>query len=306
MQHFFLQSVVNVHTLCEQAAAAFGGRQVQLDAPEQDAPARMRKKERRERILLELRLSPHVRIADLARRFGVSTETVRRDFEALSGKGLIARAHGGASAPPHSQYPGFAERSLDRQAERAAIGESAAALVAPGDTVMIDSGSTTLELARFLAYAGTACTVITNSLPIATAVGQSGAAEVIVCPGDFLPSEAAVIGADTIEYIERFNVSRCFIGASAVSASGVSETVRGFAAIKRAMLGRSAAAHLLIDRAKFGRAGLARVCDLSEIASLVTDRSPEGELAAALTGAGVEVTLAIQPTGPGRAASAAS
>lgn len=253
----------------------------------------MRKAQRRERILLELKLSPHVRIADLAERFGVSTETVRRDFEALSARGLLARAHGGASAPSHRQYPGMAERSRDRQAERAAIGRRAAALVAPGDTVMIDSGSTTLEFARFLAYAGTPCTVLTNSLPIATAIGQGGAAEVLLCPGEYLSSEAAVIGPDTIAYLERFNVLRCFIGASAVSPAGVSETVRGFAAIKRTMLARSAAAHLLIDGSKFDRDGLARVSALSEIATIVTDRAPEGALAAALQAARVEVHVAI-------------
>ena len=283
-----------------------GGWNVQLDAPVQDASSRMRKKERRERILLELRLSPHVRISDLAERFGVSTETVRRDFEALSEKGLLARAHGGASAPPHRQYPGFAERSRDRQAERAAIGLRAAELVTPGDTVMIDAGSTTLELARYLAYAGTDCTVITNSLPIATAVGQGGAAEVIVCPGDFLPSEAAVIGTDTIAYLDRFNVARCFIGASALSIAGVSETVRGFAAVKRAMLARSRAAHLLVDRSKFGRTGLAHVGALAEIASLVTDRAPEGDLDRALSEAGVEIAVAQGAGNPGRAPPTAS
>ncbi len=265
---------------------------VLLDAPEKDAAPRMRKEERRDRILLELKLSPHVRIADLAERFRVSTETVRRDFEALSEQGLLARAHGGASAPTHRQYPGFAERSLDRRAERAAIGGRAAGLVAPGDTIMIDSGSTTLELARFLAYAGTACTVLTNSRPSATAVGQGGAVEAILCPGDYLPQEAAVIGADTIEYIERFNVVRCFIGASAVSAAGVTESVRGFAAIKRAMLSRSGCAHLLADRSKFDRTGLAHVSALSALATLVTDSTPEGELAAALAAARVEVQVA--------------
>jgi DeoR/GlpR family transcriptional regulator of sugar metabolism len=267
---------------------------VLLDAPAEDAPPRMRKEERRARILLELKLGPHVRAADLADRFGESSETVRRDFEALSAEGLVSRAHGGATAPAHRQYPGFAERSHDRQAERAAIGCRAAALVAPGDTVMIDSGSTTLELARFLAYAGTHCTVITNSLPIATAVGQGGAAEVILCAGDYLAAEAAVIDPDTIEYIRRFNVARCFIGASALAAEGVCESVRGFAAITRAMLAQSARAHLLVDGSEFDRTGLARVGTLAALASVVVDRVPEGELAAALARGRVEVSIATQ------------
>jgi len=256
-----------------------------------DARPRLRKPERRERILLELKLRPHVRIAELAGRFGVSAETIRRDFEALSGDGLIARAHGGASAPAHGHYPSLDERTAARIEERARIGRRAAAIVRPGETVMIDSGSTTLQLARFLAYRGTPCTVVTNSLPVAMALGQ-GAADVILCPGDYLPAEAAVVGTDAVEFLQRHQVDRCMIGASGLSANGPSETVRGFAAIKRAMLRQSAASHLLIDGGKFGREGLARVGALGALGSVVVDRAPGGALRSALARAGVDVVIA--------------
>ena len=257
-----------------------------------DPRPRLRKRDRRAQILLELKLQPHVRISDLAERFGVSGETVRRDFEALSGEGLISRAHGGASAPQHRQYPGLDERSRDRLDERERIGRAAAALVRPGDTVMIDSGSTTLQVARFLAFAGTECTVVTNSLPIAMTLGQSDAAEVILCPGDYLASEAAVVGTDTIGFLQNHRVDHCIIGASGVAIGGVSETVRGFAAIKRAMLGQSSKAHLVVDGAKFGRIGLARVGGLDAFTSVVVDRTPEDEILAALKRAAVGVIIA--------------
>lgn len=253
---------------------------------------KLRKQERRKHILLELRLRPHVRISELAARFRVSTETVRRDLEKLSADGLLDRAHGGASALISGQYPTFDERATDRIEERERIGRTAANLVQPGETLMVDSGSTTLQLARFLAFDGTPCTVITNSFPVAMALGQSETAKVIVCPGDYLPSESAVIGTDAIEFLERHSVDRCLIGASGISERGPSEAVRGFAAIKRAMLRQSTVAHLLIDGQKFGRKGLAQVGDLSDVSSVVSDRAPDEELAQSLLRANVEVLVA--------------
>lgn len=251
---------------------------------------RLRKAQRREQILYELRLRPHVRIAEMARKFGVSTETVRRDLDKLSREGLIARAHGGASSRQH--YPDLDQRSHERVAECEAIGRRAAALVRPGDTVMIDSGSTTLQLARFLAAAVTPCIVITNSLTIATTLGQSDAVEVIMCPGDFLACEAAVVGTDTVDFLNRHNVDRCLIGATGLTRDGLSETVRGFAAVKRAMLDQSAHAHLLIDSGKLGKSGLARVGNLGELSSIVVDTAPEADLGRALEEEKVDVIVA--------------
>lgn len=85
-------------------------------------PVRLKKSDRRRQILLELKLRPHVRISELARRFNVSTETVRRDVDALSDDGLISRAHGGASAPAQGHYPGLDERTNTHVEERERIG----------------------------------------------------------------------------------------------------------------------------------------------------------------------------------------
>jgi len=257
-------------------------------------PGRLKKSERRRQILLELKLRPHVRISDLARSFNVSTETVRRDFDALAQDGLVARAHGGASAAAQGHYPGLDERTAARAAERERIGEKAAELVNDGDTVMIDSGSTTIQLARALAVNGTRCTVITNSIPVATTLGD-GAADVILCPGEYLATESAVIGADTLEYLSRFNVDRCMIGASGLSQEGPSETISGFAAVKRAMLQRSAKRHLLIDAQKYGAKGLVRAGTLSDLDSVVVDAAPIGALRAALEAS--KVTVIVADTG---------
>ncbi|MFN3143933.1 MAG: DeoR/GlpR family DNA-binding transcription regulator [Paracoccaceae bacterium] len=255
------------------------------------APERLRKKDRRRQILLELKLRPHVRISELARRFNVSTETVRRDFDALSEDGLIARAHGGASAPVQGHYPSLDERTSARVAEREGIGRAAAELVQDGDTVMIDSGSTTIELARALAFRGIQCTVITNSIPVAMTIGH-GTPEVILCPGEYLAAESALIGTETLEFLARFNVDRCLIGASGLTPEGPCEAVRGFAAVKRMMLQRAAKRHLLIDSHKFGRRGFAQVGDMEDLDSIVVDARPKGDILSALELARVGVVVA--------------
>lgn len=252
---------------------------------------RLKKSDRRRQILLELKLRPHVRISELAQRFNVSTETVRRDFDSLSEDGLISRAHGGASAPVQGHYPSLDERTGARIVERERIGQKAAELVQDGETVMIDSGSTTIQMARALAFRGTSCTVITNSIPVAMTIGH-GAPEVLLCPGEYAAAESAVIGTETLEFLARFNVDRCMIGASGFSIEGPSETVRGFAAVKRMMLQRASRRHLLIDSHKFGRKGLAHVGDMAELDSVVMDSRPTGELLAALEGAGVQMVVA--------------
>ncbi|MEX5729975.1 DeoR/GlpR family transcriptional regulator of sugar metabolism [Rhodovulum iodosum] len=253
---------------------------------------RLAKAERREQILLELRLRPHVGIAELAARFGVSSETIRRDFEELSQHGLLCRSHGGASAAPQGRYPDFDERNQNRLEERERIGRRAAELVQPGDVVMIDSGSTTLQAARFIAHRDVSCTVITNSLPVTMALGQSAAVRVIVAPGDYDPAEAAVTGTETVDFLKRHRAGRCMIGATALAVDGVFETVRGFAAVKRAMLSVSRESHLLVDSAKFDRHGMARVAAPEEIGSVVTDRAPAGALSAILQRRGVAITRA--------------
>lgn len=251
---------------------------------------RVRKSDRRREILLELKLRPHVRISELAKRFEVSTETLRRDMDALAKDGFINRAHGGASAPSQGHYPGLGERETARTQQREKIARAAAHLIESGETVMIDSGSTTIQMARSLAYLGTPCTVITNSIPVAMTLGH-GAANVLLCPGQYLPAESAVVGTETIEFLRRFHVDHAFIGASGLTEEGPCEAVEGFAAVKRVMLRRAAKRHLLIDSRKYGKKGLARVSALDDLTTIIADEKPGSSLLMALDKA--EITLKV-------------
>ena len=101
-----------------------------------------------------------------------------------------------------------------------------------------------------------------------------------------------MVGTETLEFLNRFHVDRAVIGATGLSEEGPSETLRGFAAVKRVMLRRSAKRHLLIGSEKFGRNGLSRVGALEVLDSIIVDRRPKGDLRSALEGAGTKILVA--------------
>jgi len=274
---------------------------------------RVRRNERQQQILAELRLSPHVRISALAERFGVSTETVRRDVDMLSEQGLVARAYGGAAAAPMGVQPSFGERNEAHLEERMRIAECAVALIQPGEVLMIDAGSTTSQFARRLAVTGRDLTVLTNSLPVATALGSNERIDVILCPGDYSPGETAVYGIETIAFLRRFRANSAFIGASGLSVDGIMDANRAASAVKRAMFAQADTRYLLVDHSKFNQRKLSLVEPLSAIDAVVADCAPDSMLMAALHDAEVILYAAsdTEPAAPrlgltqSRAASAA-
>ncbi|MBZ9557498.1 MULTISPECIES: DeoR/GlpR family DNA-binding transcription regulator [Modicisalibacter] len=250
-----------------------------------------RKDERHARILEVLRYTPHVRIATLATRFGVTTETIRRDLDALSDQGLLDRAHGGAVARPMGIQPPIDEREQATVDERRAIAHAAARLVEPGQVVMIDAGSTTTQLAWRLGTGDRALTVITNSYPVASAMASS-TSRLILCPGDFNAREGGVFGQDTTDYLARFHANLAFIGASGLTGEGILDVNRDAAWVKRTLIARSERTYLLVDHTKFAQTVLELVAPLSAIDGIVTDRPPPESLARHLQRADVTVHVA--------------
>ncbi len=248
---------------------------------------RRRKIARQEQILDELRLKPHVRTSELADLLGVTTETIRRDMDELSELGKLSRSYGGALAS-HA-HPDLDVRNRTNLREREKIGRCGAALIGEGETVMIDAGSTTIQLARAAALAAIPLVAITNSLEVATTLARSQAAKVILCPGDYLPREGALVGTETVEFLGRFHVDRAFLGASAISEHGVTEAVSDFAAIKRAMLRQARETHLLINSSKFGNTHLTAIGDLKHFRSIISDRRPDGALLSRLKSERIEL-----------------
>jgi DeoR/GlpR family transcriptional regulator of sugar metabolism len=253
---------------------------------------RPRRDDRFARIMAALRVGSSVRIADLAARFGVSTETVRRDLDALSRQGLVDRTYGGATPAISIHEPAVDERAYERVAERRRIGAYAAALIEDGDVLMIDSGSTTVHFARRLAAAAPRVTVLTNCLGVALALGPLTEMRVVLCPGDYRVQEGGVFGPETAAFLQRFRATKAIIGASGLTAEGPVELNSPATWVKRMMIERSARRFLLIDESKLDAPFIETVCPLDRIDDLVTSAPPPAALRVALDTAGVAVHVA--------------
>ncbi|WP_256430719.1 DeoR/GlpR family DNA-binding transcription regulator [Thalassospira sp. A40-3] len=259
---------------------------------EGDVALRLGKKERQRRILQELQVHPHVRVATLAERFDVATETIRRDLDALSRDGLIKREFGGASARPMGHQPDLAERQLSAVAGFERIGMLAADMVRSGDVAMIDAGSTVAQIAPFLAARTTKLprTFLTNCYAVVHGMAElADHDDVLMCPGQFDRRENAVYGNDTVEYLRRFHANIAFIGASGISRQGFSDVNRRAVAVKRAMMERSDETWLMVDHTKFDQRYLENVAPLEALTGIITDRRPEPEFASQLERAGIRL-----------------
>lgn len=242
------------------------------------------KKASRQRLIIaELGLSPAVRTSDLARRLGVSAETVRRDIDELTQRGLVSRTYGGAAGRQLGFQPEFQDRDTLAVRERDAIAQVAVELVKAGDVLMIDSGSTTARFAQVLAQRAEGITVITNCFAVAHALVQQGNSRVLFCPGDFSSRERGVYGSETCAYLKRFNADIAFIGASGLTMEGPTDVETQASWVKRTMLERAERRVLLADATKFNRRHLELVCPLDTLTDIVSDRAPEGALATGLS-----------------------
>lgn len=251
-----------------------------------------RKHLRQERIIALLLANPAVRVAELAREFDVTTETVRRDLDELGRIGAVNRTYGGAARSSMGHEAAVNERLQEQVSERDGIARYASTLVEAGELVMIDGGSTTIRFARQLTARGCRLTVLTNSLGVAATLGQDLSSKIVLCPGDYHPYEGIVTGPETIAFLERFSVDKAFIGASGLTAAGPSEVHSGAAWIKRRMLSQAKRGYLLLDSSKFGVLRHQLICPLNEIDELITDRPPGEALAAALAKAAVKTRVA--------------
>ncbi len=228
-----------------------------------------------------------MRTSTVAQRLGVSAETVRRDIEELTDKGLVSRTYGGAAGRHVGLQPVVSDRSAIAIGERQRIASHAATLVQPGDVVMIDSGSTTTHLAHALSRAAEGITVLTNSFGAANVLSDQPSIRVIFCPGDFSARERGVYGPETIAFLNRFNADVAFIGASGVTEDGPADVETQACWVKRSMLARSTRAVLLADSSKFDTKRLEVVCAWGELSDFVTDRTPPEGLASRLATVGV-------------------
>ena len=253
---------------------------------------RLSRQERHAQILALLRREGTVRIATLAEAFDVTTETARRDLDALGNIGALKRTYGGGAGRSLIDEPGIGIRSQARAGQRRSIGATAASMVAPGDVLMIDCGSTTTYFANALAARDLHLTVVTNALAVAKVLATSAACRVILCPGDYVMREGGVYGPDAVEFIRRFNANTAIIGAGGVTADGVTDADSLGCGVKRAMIERAQHTILVADSTKFDVVQFERVCPLSDIDTLVCEADPPARLARHIQSKGVRIVVA--------------
>jgi len=244
--------------------------------------------QRRQAILTEVRQAQAVSADELARRFGVSLETIRRDLRGLRDKGLLERVYGGALSV-RSTEGDFATRSVLHSGRKQAIARLAATLVEPEDTIVIDVGTTALEVARALPpeFRGR---VLTNSVPAAMALADRAGVELHLCGGQVRHGDAACYGAQAEAFFAEFYADKAFLGSGGVHAdAGLTDYHPPEVITRRVIIAHAAAAYVLADSSKLGSIAVHRVCPLSRVTAVLTD--PDASAAATQTLAGAGCTV---------------
>lgn len=243
--------------------------------------------QRRQQILQAVRTGT-AHVSELARAFEVSEMTVRRDLRTLARDGKLERVHGGA-VDTVPERP-FEEIALRGQAVKNRIGAAAAALVEDGQTVMVDIGTTTLQVARHLR--GREVTVVTTSLAVYDELRSDPEVELVLSGGLVRRNYLSLVGVLAEDSLRQLNVDMAFIGTSAIAPDlSVWDTTMIEVPIKRAMIAAANEVVLLADAEKFSMSGAVRICGVSELDQIVTDADIPATSRAAIEEAGIEVTI---------------
>lgn len=231
------------------------------------------KEERQAQIFRILETEHRVEVSDLSRRFTVSEDTIRRDLRDLENQDLIRKTHGGAlrhvaSAPPYHTRVGYLSDVKD------AIGKEAALLVEEGDSIIIDSGTTTLCLAQSLRTSN--LRVLTNNLEIARVITEHPDYDLIVLGGQWDSVHHELGGAATLEQLSRYRVTKLFLGMTAIDRdNGLTDLSEGDSAIKRGMIQIAQQVIGLADHTKLGKVAFSQVAPASVLDILITDEEAD-------------------------------
>ena len=252
----------------------------------------MRHSKRHAEILRLVRQEGTASIAGLAARLGVSQETVRRDVRPLTDSGQLLRMHGAVTLPHQVGEAPFERRLRENAEAKRAIAVQAALHIADGDSVMLDTGTTTSLLARELLKKRN-LTVVTNSSDIARTLATVNGNTVYMAGGELHGDNGAAFGPSATDFVERFKVRHAIISIGAIDSEvGLMDYSLAEAEFARVVLQRGERATVVTDRSKFGRSGLVKVCDFAAVDLLVTDALPDPELVARLHESGVAIEVA--------------
>lgn len=226
--------------------------------------------ERRMQIFELIKKNEVVELNELAKRFQVSTMTIRRDLQMFERQGVLHMSYGEAYLNKQSVHePSFAVKSERNMLRKQNIGYHAAQFVEDGDTIVLDCGTTPLQMLPFLEHKRV--TVITNSWPSAHYAGGNSKIRLIFAPGEYYEVSAGITGVLTEEFFGRIHADKVFMGAHGFSVEdGAMEPDVGFNC-KKAVLASGREKFLLVDSTKFEKTCLMKYADLREFHHIITD-----------------------------------
>jgi DeoR family transcriptional regulator, fructose operon transcriptional repressor len=226
--------------------------------------------ERRQRVLDLVSKQGFVALTDLAKAIQVSDSTIRRDLDFWSDEGLIRRTHGGAIyVGDGATMPALEDRSSAQLAEKRAVARAAVDRVRDGETVLLDGGTTTLEVARLLV--GRSVQIVTNSLPIAALFGSARDTDVILLGGYVYPKTGVALGPWTVRMMEDIHVHQTILSVGGITPRGLFNSNLLLVETERQMMRCADEVVVIADHTKIGRSALAFLCELSSIDTLIVD-----------------------------------
>jgi DeoR family transcriptional regulator, glycerol-3-phosphate regulon repressor len=233
--------------------------------------------------------SGRVLVDDLAFRFDVSPQTIRKDLNELCDKRLLARIHGGAVIPSGIENMEYEARRRIAAEEKQSIGRAAAALIPDNASLFINIGTTTEAVSEALGdHKG--LMVITNNINVANRMRVQPSIEVVIAGGVVRGSDGGVVGEAAVDFFRQFKADYAVIGASAIDEDGALLDF-DFREVKVAQAIIANARHVILvaDSTKFERTAPVRIAHLSQVSSFVTDRCPSGEIRRVCKEAGVQL-----------------
>jgi DeoR/GlpR family transcriptional regulator of sugar metabolism len=254
----------------------------------------MQTHERRSKLIDLIRIRGFAGLEELVKELGVSESTVRRDLDTLEEQGAAKRTHGGVLySGGMPRLAEFDERQPSHWAAKRVIAARAAAAIADGETVLLDGGTTTYEVARLLV--GRSLQVVTNSLPVANLFASEARTDLVLLGGYVSPRTGVCLGPYANELLGRLHVTTTVLSAAGITQDGLFNAHLLLAETEQAMLRAAGRVMVVADSSKFGRKSLTLVSGLDAIDQLVCDDGLTAPWRETVMQAGVELLIAPLP-----------
>lgn len=252
----------------------------------------MSKESRRDKIFDLIKNSKKISCEELSKYFGVTEETIRKDLQNLSDKGLVIRTFGGAAVKEYGGERPLDQRMIQNYVEKQKIADEASKLIRSGDLIAMDAGSTNMLLAQTARHDSNIF-VITNSLEITSLLSKVADITVICTGGKLHKKSMSFQGSHAESAIRSYNVQKAFISCAAVDIKrGIMDTNENEARVKLCMIEEADEVYLLADSSKINGVAHVTTCDLSRIAAIITDDGVEDKTIQEYQRVGVRMIVA--------------